>query len=954
MHANDERQAPQIIALRKDACNLLQPEPTGGNTMTRITSQLLEAYLKCPTKCWLKSVGEETGADTFAQYAQAQNESYRAAETRQLLSRTPQSECMISPSPESIKTDNWRLATGLLARTPHLESHLHAVECSPPERRGKPASMVVIRFISTNKLNSDARLMLAFDALALSEMLGKEVSSGKIIHGDKRATLKVRTSAITLEVRKHVANIAELLSSSSPPDLVLIPHCAECEFKIQCRQKAIERDDLSLLSGMTVKERKKLHDKGIFTVTQLSYTFRPRRRPKKLRDKRDKYYHSLRALAIRQKKIHIIGSPEMTIEGTPVYVDVEGVPDRDFYYLIGVRIGNPDSPVQHSLWADSAGDEMTIWKEFIRILSNVKDPILIHYGSYETVFLKRMGDRYGVPFSESKVKRAMQTSKNVLSTIFAQVYFPTFSNQLKDIGHFLGVRWNGPVLSGFQSLACRLEWEQSLSPELKASLMAYNREDCIAIESVSSHLTKIIREAKSRADVEFSDKPKQIASEKALEIHDSLKSFLKSAHFEYAHSRIKLQAKKPTQAILHVKKRVKSHPLRPALSMMKGSIVRVPRRRVCPKHAGHKLRASSKISRHSLIDLVFSKTGCRKTVVRYTGLMGNCDLCKLSYPPPGVSSLRNQHFGWNFQSWVVYQRVALRMPYGLISKAAFDLFSEQLSPTTAKAYVEKFAGEYQRTEDQLLHNILDGPVVHLDETKISILGADQYVWVLTDNARVVFKLRPSREAAFLHTLLSSFKGVAVTDFYGGYDALPCPQQKCLVHLIRDLNDDLWKNPFDDELEGFVAAFRDLLVPIIEDVQRFGLKARHLRKHRGGVDRFYRDMVTGKASERDTTARFRKRFERYKDSLFSFMEKDDVPWHNNAAERALRHLAVQRKISGSFSEKGAYDYLRLLAIAQTCRFQRKSFLGFLLSRSTNVDEYRDRSKAHQQRSCEKLL
>jgi Transposase IS66 family len=160
-----------------------------------------------------------------------------------------------------------------------------------------------------------------------------------------------------------------------------------------------------------------------------------------------------------------------------------------------------------------------------------------------------------------------------------------------------------------------------------------------------------------------------------------------------------------------------------------------------------------------------------------------------------------------------------------------------------------------------------------------------------------------------------------------------------------LNDDLWKNPFDNELEGFVAAFRDLLVPIIEDVQRFGLKARHLRKHRGSIDRFYRDIVTGKVSERDTTARFRKRFERYKDSLFSFIENDGVPWHNNAAERALRHLAVQRKISGSFSEKGAYDYLRLLAIAQTCRFQRKSFLGFLLSKSTNVDEYRDRNKMH---------
>jgi len=51
-------------------------------------------------------------------------------------------------------------------------------------------------------------------------------------------------------------------------------------------QKAIEKDDLSLLGGMSENERKKLRSKGIFTVTQLSYTFRPRRRPKRMRDKR--------------------------------------------------------------------------------------------------------------------------------------------------------------------------------------------------------------------------------------------------------------------------------------------------------------------------------------------------------------------------------------------------------------------------------------------------------------------------------------------------------------------------------------------------------------------------------------------------------------------------------------------------------------------------------------------
>jgi len=73
-----------------------------------------------------------------------------------------------------------------------------------------------------------------------------------------------------------------MLSPDRAPDLVLNRYCGECEFRIRCRQKAVEKDDLSLLAGMREKERKKFNNKGIFTVTQLSYTFRPRRRPKRL------------------------------------------------------------------------------------------------------------------------------------------------------------------------------------------------------------------------------------------------------------------------------------------------------------------------------------------------------------------------------------------------------------------------------------------------------------------------------------------------------------------------------------------------------------------------------------------------------------------------------------------------------------------------------------------------
>jgi hypothetical protein len=75
-------------------------------------------------------------------------------------------------------------------------------------------------------------------------------------------------------------------------------------------------------------------------------------------------------------------------------------------------------------------------------------------------------------------------------------------------------------------------------------------------------------------------------------------------------------------------------------------------------------------------------------------------------------------------------------------------------------------------------------------------------------------------------------------------------------------------------------------------------------------------------------------------MFLFLREDGIPWNNNMAERAIRHLAIQRKISGSFYRRTAIQYLRLLGIAQTCRFQSKSFLRFLLSEEKDVDRYRE--------------
>jgi hypothetical protein len=262
-----------------------------------------------------------------------------------------------------------------------------------------------------------------------------------------------------------------------------------------------------------------------------------------------------------------------------------------------------------------------------------------------------------------------------------------------------------------------------------------------------------------------------------------------------------------------------------------------------------------------------------------------------------------------------------------------------MSQATIVNFLRYVASYYRVTEAAILQAILKSGFVHVDETRINIQGVDQYVWVFTDGRHVAFRMTESREADIVHQVLSGYKGVLISDFYPGYDSAPCRQQKCLVHVIRDLNDDLWKAPFDREFETFVLEIRTLLVPILGAIDRYGLKAWHLRKFEKSVEQFYARNIVSKEYASELAAKYQKRFQRYRQSLFTFLGQDGIPWNNNMAERAIRQLAIQRKISGTFFKKVAPQYLLLLAIAQTCRFQEKSFLKFLLSKERDVDQFR---------------
>jgi predicted RecB family nuclease len=96
--------------------------------------------------------------------------------------------------------------------------------------------------------------------------------------------------------------LTEMQRGEHTPMLNLNRHCAVCEYQSRCHTQAVGEDNLSLLRGISEAEMGRLRKKGIFTINQLSYTFRPRRIKKRAKNPAHPHYFALQAQAIREKK----------------------------------------------------------------------------------------------------------------------------------------------------------------------------------------------------------------------------------------------------------------------------------------------------------------------------------------------------------------------------------------------------------------------------------------------------------------------------------------------------------------------------------------------------------------------------------------------------------------------------------------------------------------------------
>ena len=379
---------------------------------------------------------------------------------------------------------------------------------------------------------------MAFRGLILERMQNRSQEYGLIIYGNQRKTTKVKIAKLVVEVRRTIEKVKT--SIEDPPQMIINQHCQICEFNESCREKAIKDDNLSLLGQIRAKETLKLNKKGILTLTQLSYTFRPRRRRKSSDNYRRPHSVALSAMAVRDKKVYVHGTPTIPQNMTEIYFDVEGTAEgASFVYLVGLVVSADGKIEEHSFWADTPNEEVDIFLKFLQVISSYNDYVLYHYGSYELSYLKRMKRKSSVATQE--IDKIIAKSFNLLAVFFHNIYMPTYTNGLKDIARYLGFQWRDDKASGIQSVVWRKRWEMTGLEEYKSKLIRYNLEDCHALLKVKNFINGILARGANCKDntaegAIFVDELKKKSSfkfwfhEYALPEFDALN---KCAHFDY-------------------------------------------------------------------------------------------------------------------------------------------------------------------------------------------------------------------------------------------------------------------------------------------------------------------------------------------------------------------------------------------------------------------------------------
>jgi transposase len=201
----------------------------------------------------------------------------------------------------------------------------------------------------------------------------------------------------------------------------------------------------------------------------------------------------------------------------------------------------------------------------------------------------------------------------------------------------------------------------------------------------------------------------------------------------------------------------------------------------------------------------------------------------------------------------------------------------------------------------------DGKLVQADETGWRVEGENWYAWAFLNPEVILYQIENTRGNGVPKEALQGFHGVLIHDAYQGYNAVEGAEHGiCGVHFLRHTHDDLAEaegasdkaKEFHYQMTWFFRVARKKKKRCKNDGERLALHA-HMQR---ALERYWKNVTYDDPLVEATRKWW---LENRGDQLLTFLKYADVPWDNNAAERAVRPMVRRRKITGgSRSERGA--------------------------------------------------
>ena len=287
----------------------------------------------------------------------------------------------------------------------------------------------------------------------------------------------------------------------------------------------------------------------------------------------------------------------------------------------------------------------------------------------------------------------------------------------------------------------------------------------------------------------------------------------------------------------------------------------------------------------------------------------NCGHCNKASFPAGVES--PVQYGAGVQSLTAYMSTRHYMSINRLKEYFTDLFQIPFSEGTVQNMLQKMAAKASPFYHQIKEQIQTAKVVGGDETSCRINGKKGWFWTLQNSQYTFIHCADNRGFATLNELFP--KGlpntIVVHDAYSAWFKLQTKaHQLCLAHLQRDLNyfAECYKNC------DWIANIKQLFYQAIEQKQKPETNAQTYK------DKLIQLLETPPESKYSLLKRFRKRLQKYKDAIFTFLDYDFIPPDNNGSERALRNVKVKTKVSGQFkSIENANIFAILRSVIDTC-------------------------------------